>query len=329
MDQARHFALIILLTAAVGLVAVLSNRLSERLKIPVPLSGPRCRGHCRQGDPQPARAAGANCRRDRHGRPDLHPVRRRDAHRRRTVPRSGAADHPGRRPGHVSDGGAAARPAAFGFNLGWFVAVLVATAVAPTDPAVVFSVLGQREIAGRSGTILEGESGANDPVGIALMSSLIAAGALSAKAFGHVGVTFLLQMVIGALIGVIGGRALLWFMRRVSLPAEGLYALRTLASAALLYRRCDGRARFGLSRRVHRRHRDRRRARALQARGRAISLGRVEPRRDRRVRRARTDRRHRRAQAGERPGARSRAGGRGRVRRTSAVRRAVPACRQG
>ena len=36
-------------------------------------------------------------------------------------------------------------------------------------PAAVFSVLGKREIVGRSGTILEGESGANDPVGIALM----------------------------------------------------------------------------------------------------------------------------------------------------------------
>ena len=42
-------------------------------------------------------------------------------------------------------------------------------------------------------------------------------------------------MVIGAAIGVVGGRALLWFMRRVPLPGEGLYPLRTLACAALLY----------------------------------------------------------------------------------------------
>ncbi len=54
-------------------------------------------------------------------------------------------------------------------------ALLVGTALAPTDPAVVFSVLGRREIGGRSGTILEGESGANDPVGIALMISLLGA----------------------------------------------------------------------------------------------------------------------------------------------------------
>ena len=64
-------------------------------------------------------------------------------------------------------------------DVNWYLAVLVATAIAPTDPAVVFSVLGQREVEGRSGTVLEGESGANDPVGIALMSALLAAGGRS------------------------------------------------------------------------------------------------------------------------------------------------------
>lgn len=39
------------------------------------------------------------------------------------------------------------------FGLDCYLALLVATAVAPTDPAVVFSGLGQREIRGRSGTI--------------------------------------------------------------------------------------------------------------------------------------------------------------------------------
>jgi cell volume regulation protein A len=121
------------------------------------------------------------------------------------------------------------------FGLAWYVSVLVATAVAPTDPAVVFSVLGQREVSGRAGTILEGESGANDPVGIALMASLIGAGTLSAGAFAAVGGQFLLQMGVGAVIGVAGGRALLWFMRQVPLPSEGLYPLRTLACALLLF----------------------------------------------------------------------------------------------
>ena len=123
----------------------------------------------------------------------------------------------------------------FAFGLAWYISLLLATAVAPTDPAVVFSVLGQREVSGRAGIILKGEAGANDPVGIALMVSLIAAAGVSAGAFAHVGGEFLLQMAIGVAVGVVGGRALLWFTRRVPLPSEGLYPLRTLACVLLLF----------------------------------------------------------------------------------------------
>jgi cell volume regulation protein A len=99
----------------------------------------------------------------------------------------------------------------------------------------VFSVLGKREVEGRTGTILEGESGANDPVGISLMSGLLTAGGVSASALGGVAGEFVLQMVVGALVGVLGGKALLELTRRVALPSEALYPLRTLAGAMALY----------------------------------------------------------------------------------------------
>jgi potassium/hydrogen antiporter len=130
---------------------------------------------------------------------------------------------------------AVAAMAHFGFGFSWYIALLIGTAIAPTDPAVVFSVLGQREIAGRSSTILKGESGANDPVGIALMVSLLTAGSLSGGALVQVGGEFVLQMGVGAAMGLLGGRALLWFIRHVSLPSEGLYPLRTLACVPVLY----------------------------------------------------------------------------------------------
>ena len=120
-------------------------------------------------------------------------------------------------------------------GVSWYLSVLVATAIAPTDPAVVFSVLGQREVEGRSGTVLEGESGANDPVGIALMAALLSAGSLSAGVLGQVLGTFVLQMVVGAAVGVLGGRLLLLVMRRVPLPGEGLHAVRTLVGAGVLF----------------------------------------------------------------------------------------------
>ena len=44
-------------------------------------------------------------------------------------------------------------------GLDWIFAGLVGAAIAPTDPAVTFSVFGSREIRGRAGTILEGEAG--------------------------------------------------------------------------------------------------------------------------------------------------------------------------
>lgn len=122
------------------------------------------------------------------------------------------------------------------FGLGWTVALLLGTALAPTDPAVVFSVLGNREVRGRAGVIIEGESGANDPVGIALLVSLIGVGgALDLAGVGDVAVTFAEQMMIGAAVGVAGGWLLLKAMQRIPLPSEGLYSLRTLAFALGLY----------------------------------------------------------------------------------------------
>jgi cell volume regulation protein A len=117
-----------------------------------------------------------------------------------------------------------------GTIVGWPAAVLLGAALAPTDPAVVFSVLGRREIAGRSGAILEGESGVNDPVGIAVMISLLAATGVT----GGVG-EFAVEMLVGAAVGLLGGWALLTFIRRVSLPSVGLYPVRLLAGAGLLY----------------------------------------------------------------------------------------------
>lgn len=102
---------------------------------------------------------------------------------------------------------------------------------------MVFSVLGNREITGRAGTIIEGESGANDPVGIALLLSLfsIAPGVGFGGAVGGVLEQFALQMAIGAVVGFGGGWVLLRVLRRVGMPAEGLYPLRTLAMSFVLY----------------------------------------------------------------------------------------------
>ena len=235
MSETARFALIITVTGAIALAAVLVNRLSARLRLPAPvwmLAAAAIAVFLVPGVPAP---------RDETVQQVVSVALvlilfngGRHIGWARLRPALGLIIVVGVFGTFLTAaGGGVLMHAAFG--LAWYVALLVATAVSPTDPAVVFSVLGQQEIAGRSGTILEGESGANDPVGIALMAGLLAAGGVSGAAFGGVAVDFVLQMTIGVAAGVAGGMALLWFMRRVSLPSEALYPLRTLASVLLLY----------------------------------------------------------------------------------------------
>ncbi|MGZ4487713.1 MAG: cation:proton antiporter domain-containing protein [Nocardioides sp.] len=235
MTDTVHFAAQVLLVAGCGLLALLSNRLTQRIKVPAPLLV------------LVAAAVAVKAV------PGLHQPPERTVERLVTVALICILFDGGMHMGWRKFRSAAVPVVVVGvlgtfltvaaigafihlaLGLDWFPSLLVATAISPTDPAVVFSVLGQREVSGRSGTILEGESGANDPVGIALMASLVAAGSISAGAMGHVAGEFVLQMGVGAAVGLLGGRALLWFMRSVPLPSEGLYALRTAACVAILY----------------------------------------------------------------------------------------------
>jgi cell volume regulation protein A len=235
MNETAHYGLLVLLCGAVGLVCVFSTRVTARLKVPAPLLVLAGAAVAVQAVPQ------------------LHPLSERSVERIVTVALVVILFEGGMHIGWNRLRSAAGPIVVIGvvgtflttaaaalllhvvFGLAWYLAVLVATAVAPTDPAVVFAVLGGQEISGRTGTIVEGESGANDPVGIALMASLLAAGELGASAFGDVGLEFVRQMGIGAAIGLVGGLALAWLSRTITLPNPALYPLRTLACALMLY----------------------------------------------------------------------------------------------
>lgn len=121
------------------------------------------------------------------------------------------------------------------FGLGWLTSGLLGAAVAPTDPAVMFSVLGDIEIRGRTRTILEGESGANDPVGIALMVGLIDLAQHADASFWTVVRVFAEQIAIGGAVGIAGGAIATYLMPRIELPSPGLNTLRTLALAGTVY----------------------------------------------------------------------------------------------
>jgi potassium/hydrogen antiporter len=237
MRDVEHFGLIMVITAAAVVAAVLSNRLSERIRIPAPAIFLLA-------------AAVASDLIPALGQRSVTTVQRVVTVALAVILFDGGMQVGWRRfraatgpvvwvgvAGTFVTAAALAALAHWLFGLDWRAALLLGTALAPTDPAVVFSVLGRREVAGRTGTILEGEAGANDPVGIALLASLLtvdpATGPVAAA--GSVAGQFVLQLAVGAAVGVAGGVLLVWFMRQVPLPSEGLYPLRVLASALVIY----------------------------------------------------------------------------------------------
>ncbi len=120
------------------------------------------------------------------------------------------------------------------FGASWTTSLLIGAALAPTDPAVVFSVLGGSEVSGRSDDILKGESGVNDPVGIALVIGLLDIATNSGSSLG-IAEDFVLQMAVGLAVGVIGGLVLRRAMRDLTLPDSALYPLLTLSAAGIVY----------------------------------------------------------------------------------------------
>jgi len=167
------FAVTVLLVALALLVAIGSNRLAERISVPTPALfliaaavasnlAPRLGGLSIVVDQRIVTVALVIILFDGGMRIGWSRMR----------PAAGAVVWLGIA-GTVVTAGALALAAHLLFGFEWRPALVLGAALAPTDPAVVFSVLGRREVAGRSGTLLEGESGANDPVGIALLVSLL------------------------------------------------------------------------------------------------------------------------------------------------------------
>jgi len=113
----------------------------------------------------------------------------------------------------------------------WKLSGVIGAALAPTDPAVVFSVLGGTEIRGRSRTILEGEAGVNDPAGIALMLGMIDLATHADASWLNVAVNFGLQMLIGVALGFLGA-VVLKRLRHPALLLAGAAALFGIASLA-------------------------------------------------------------------------------------------------
>jgi len=116
---------------------------------------------------------------------------------------------------------------------------LIGAIVSSTDAASVFSILRSKKLNLKNNlaSLLEVESGSNDPM--AYMLTLAAITWISGEATGTIPVMILKQILLGALIGVLLGKASTWILNKVNFEIDGLYPIFVGAIAVLTYAVCE------------------------------------------------------------------------------------------
>jgi cell volume regulation protein A len=121
-------------------------------------------------------------------------------------------------------------------GMSWQLALLYGAVLSSTDAAAVFSTLRRLNIKRRLTAILEVESGVNDAPAVILV---VALSVLATT--GHLGpwwqqvLLVIYELVAGGLIGLVIGTIGAFGLRRVALPAAGLYPLAAVGLTVLAY----------------------------------------------------------------------------------------------
>lgn len=127
--------------------------------------------------------------------------------------------------------------AALLLEIPWLHGLLLGSIVGSTDAAAIFAVLrsGGISLSRRLGSILEVESGSNDPMAIFLTVGLIQL-VLGQTTFG-VGLLVLLlqQLLIGAAVGLAVGKLAALCVNHINLASAGLYPILATAGGLLAY----------------------------------------------------------------------------------------------
>jgi cell volume regulation protein A len=119
-------------------------------------------------------------------------------------------------------------------DLDWRLAILLAAVLTPTDAAAVFSVLRAVPLKHRVSGALEAESGLNDAPIVVLVTA-ISLGEIADGGVGEFAGLIVFELVVGALIGIAIGWGAAQLLRRVALPASGLYPLVVIGFTVLAY----------------------------------------------------------------------------------------------
>jgi potassium/hydrogen antiporter len=121
-------------------------------------------------------------------------------------------------------------------ELNWTESLLVGAVVASTDAAAVFLLVHTQglRLRPRVGATLEAESGTNDPFAIFLTLMLVEFISSGQSSLAHIALEFAREAVLGAIIGVIGGRLVVLALNKVALP-QGLHAPFVTTAALVIF----------------------------------------------------------------------------------------------
>jgi cell volume regulation protein A len=110
-------------------------------------------------------------------------------------------------------------------GLGWIEALLMGAVVASTDAAAVFLLVHSRglRLRPRVGATLEVESATNDPFAVFLTILLVQILQVGDQTWPTIALTLAEQAIVGAVLGLGGGRLMVWVLNRLGLP-QGLHA---------------------------------------------------------------------------------------------------------
>src|SRR5690606_15498721 len=116
----------------------------------------------------------------------------------------------------------------------WQLALLLAAIVSSTDAAAVFAVLRALPLPQKLTGLVESESGFNDAPTIILVL-VFSTMETDPSSPWLLGFNLLYQLAVGGLLGVLTGRLGAAALRRIALPATGLYPLATVGFGVIAF----------------------------------------------------------------------------------------------
>lgn len=120
--------------------------------------------------------------------------------------------------------------------------LLFGAIISSTDAGAVYTVLRTRHIRLKKslGPLLELESGANDPMAVFLVISILSFMTIENFSLISMIPKLIQQILIGAGVGYSGGKLMAWGFNKLKLEIEGLYTVLSLAMVLLIYTTSQG-----------------------------------------------------------------------------------------